>query len=84
MSTRISRVLQVSLAVLQFLTTSLPPFSESNIKSEVVGKLLLLDVFRQLEFSTEESARQQPILRRGEQCEHFILIIEGKVDHTVL
>ena len=50
---KIARVLQVSLAVLQFLTTSLPPFSESNIKPEVVGKLLLLDVFRQLEFSTE-------------------------------
>jgi len=71
---------QVSFAVLQFLSTSLPPFHVENVKTCVLKKLLLLDVFREVKFTTEDEAKDNPIIKRGKPCEHFILIIEGKVE----
>ena len=71
---------QVVHAVLQFLSTSIPAFSEVNIKTEILHKLLNLDVFRDIKFKDEEDARQRPILENGKPCDHFILIVEGKVE----
>jgi len=71
---------QVSLAVLQFLSTSLPPFHIDKIDTDVLKKLLLLDVFRDSKYKSENDAKENPIIRRGKPCEHFILIIEGKVE----
>ena len=67
-------------AVLQFLSTSITAFSSANIKTEILQKLLNLDVFRDLKFKDEEDARQRPILENGKPCDHFILIVEGKVE----
>eukprot|EP00090_Calanus_glacialis_P004996 TRINITY_DN13820_c0_g1_i1.p1 TRINITY_DN13820_c0_g1~~TRINITY_DN13820_c0_g1_i1.p1 ORF type:complete len:681 (-),score=142.26 TRINITY_DN13820_c0_g1_i1:81-1958(-) len=71
---------QTSLAVLQFLSTSLAPFHVDNLKTDVLKKMLMLDVFRESKFTNDDEARENPILRRGKPCEHFILIIEGKVE----
>ena len=71
---------QVVHAVLQFLSTSIPAFSNTNIKTEILQKLLNLDVFRELKFKDEDDARQRPILENGKPCDHFILIVEGKVE----
>jgi len=67
-------------AVLQFLSTSIPAFSSANIKTEILHKLLNLDVFRDLKFKDEDDASQKPILENGKPCDHFILIVEGKVE----
>lgn len=67
-------------AVLQFLSTSIPAFSSANIKTEILQKLLNLDVFRDFKFKDEDDARQRPILEAGKPCDHFILIVEGKVE----
>ena len=71
---------QVVHAVLQFLSTSLQPFHEDNVKTDILRKLLNLDVFREIKFSTEEEAKERPILESGKSSEHFILLIEGKVE----
>ena len=71
---------QVVHAVLQFLSTSLPPFSEQNIRTDILRKLLNLDVFREFKFTSEEEAKEKPILECGTSSDTFILIIEGKVE----
>ena len=68
--------LQVHLAVLQFLTTSLPPFAPEIINGEILKKLLKLDVFR----STKNHPNSlEAIVKKGVSCDFFVLIIEGKV-----
>ena len=71
---------QVVHAVLQFLSTSLPPFSQEIIKTDILRKLLNMDVFREIKFTTEEEAKDTPILVNGKASESFILIVEGKVE----
>jgi len=76
-STQIDVSSQVHLAVLQFLTTSLPPFAPEIINGEILKKLLKLDVFR----STKNHPNSlEPIVKKGFPCDFFVLIIEGKVD----
>ena len=68
--------LQVHLAVLQFLTTSLPPFAPEIINGDILKKLLKLDVFR----STKNHPNSlEAIVKKGVSCDFFVLIIEGKV-----
>ena len=71
---------EVVHAVLQFLTTSLPPFSVDNIKTDILKKLLNQDAFRQIKFSNEDDARENPILKAGITSDAFILIVEGKTE----
>jgi len=76
-STQIDVSSQVHLAVLQFLTTSLPPFAPEILNGEILKKLLKLDVFR----STKNHPNSlEPIVKKGVPCDFFVLIIEGKVD----
>ena len=64
------------MAVLQFLTTSLPPFAPEIINGEILKKLLKLDVFR----STKNHPNSlEAIVKKGVSCDFFVLIIEGKV-----
>jgi len=65
---------QTRVAVLQFLASTLPPFAPEIINGEILKKLLLLDVFR----STNSTS--DCIVRKGVASDFFILIIEGKVD----
>ena len=70
---------QVHLAVLQFLTTSLPPFAPEIINGEILKKLLKLDVFR----STKNHPNSlEPVVKKGFPCDFFVLIIEGKVTES--
>ena len=70
---------QVHLAVLQFLTTSLPPFAPEIINGEILKKLLKLDVFR----STKNHPNSlEAIVKKGFPCDFFVLIIEGKVKES--
>ena len=68
---------QVSHAVLQFLTSSLPPFAADIINTDILKKLLMLDVFRMAKSSSES---RMTIVEQGRPCDFFILIVEGKVD----
>ena len=71
---------QVSMAVLQFLSTSVSPFHTDHINTDILKKMLLLDVFREAKVPDTKEDKENNILQRGKQCEHFILIIEGKVE----
>ena len=79
---------QVSLAVLQFLTTSVRPFSPENFSQQVLQKLLSMDVYREVKLRTlrpgEVREETEGVLMNvGVQCDFFILIIEGRVEITI-
>lgn len=70
---------QVQHAVLQFLSTSVPPFHAELLRSDIIKKLLLLDVFRTIKVSADDQ-EVNSIIRRGEPCDFFLLVVEGKVN----
>ena len=80
---------QISLAVFQFLSSSVEEFSPENMRTEVLKKLLTLDVFRTARGDPSRrpgSANKdgvdedEYIVKRGVGYDFFLLIIEGKVD----
>ena len=79
---------QVSLAVFQFLTTSVRPFSPENFSQLILQKLLSMDVYREVKLRTlgmgEVREEGEGVLMNvGVQCDFFVLIIEGKVEVTI-
>ena len=79
---------QVSLAVLQFLTTSVRPFSPENFSQQVLQKLLSMDVYREVKLRTlrpgeVREEKEGVLMNVGVQCDFFVLIIEGRVEVTI-
>ena len=87
---------QMSLAILQFLTTSVKAFGPDNCSKSILQKLLRMDVYRQIRISktrgTITSKKDgQPnlddedlfIMKMGEPCDFFVLILEGHVEVTI-
>ena len=72
---------QISLAVFQFLSSSIEEFSPENMRVEVLKKLLTLDVFRTARGGTkQDDTSNEIIVKRGMGYDFFLLIVEGKVD----
>ena len=75
---------QISLAVFQYLSSSLEEFSPENMRVEVLKKLLTLDVFRITRGSPSTGGTPIPsddyIVKRGVGYDFFLLIVEGKVE----
>jgi len=87
---------QMSLAIMQFLSTSVRPFSPENISSRILQHLLTLDVYREIKQtkktrncneknikSEAENGIEGIIMKKGVPCDFFVLIIEGKVEVTI-
>ena len=79
---------QVSLAVLQFLTTSVKPFYPENFSRRILQKLLSMDVYREVKLRSVKPGEVRDeeegvIMRKGLQCDFFVLIIEGRVEITI-
>merc|ERR1719348_1691383 len=82
------------MAVLQFLTTSVRPFSPEFISDRILSKLLSMDVFRELKIHKESKearnnndeksdGKSAVLMTKGKPCNFFIMIIEGKVEVTI-
>ena len=72
---------QISLAVFQFLSSSIEEFSPENMRTEVLKKLLTLDVFRTARGGfKQDDLNNEVIVKRGMGYDFFLLIVEGKVD----
>jgi len=83
-----------TMAVLQFLTTSVRPFSPEFISDRILSKLLSMDVFRELKIHKESKearnnndeksdGKSAVLMTKGKPCNFFIMIIEGKVEVTI-
>lgn len=87
---------QMSLAILQFLTTSVRPFFPENCSQSILTHLLSMDVFREIKLTKvvrnnnnkdgkddEIDKNEGVIMTKGVPCDFFVLIIEGKVEVTI-
>ena len=83
---------QMSLAILQFLTTSVRAFHPEHCSQRTLQKLLNLDVYRQIKVNKskkeanlmDESVEEQfVIMKKGKPCDFFVLILEGRVEIAI-
>ena len=78
---------QVSLAVLQFLTTHIQPFFPDNFSRTILQKLLGMDVYREVKLRSSKAGDTNDnhgvLMKKGVPCDFFILIIEGRVEVTI-
>jgi len=87
---------QMSLAILQFLTTTVRPFFPENCSQRILRKLFTMDVFREIKLTKaskitngkdgkaqESDENEGVIMRKGSPCDFFVLIIEGRVEVSI-
>merc|ERR1719192_382073 len=81
----------MSLAILQFLTTSVRPFSPDNVSRRILQKLLNMDVYREFKFKckgnnkddTKPDENEGVLMTKGKPCDFFLLVLEGRVEVTI-
>ena len=87
---------QLSLAILQFLTTSVRAFGPDNCSKRILQKLLRMDVYRQISINKTRRRRAASekdgkylenedlfLMKMWEPCDFFVLILEGYVEVTI-
>merc|ERR1719510_2566321 len=75
---------QVTLAVFQYLTTSIEPFKSDHLAKVVLEKLLTLDIYREIKLkSAAKSEEDLIIVKKGKPINFFILVIEGRVEVNI-
>lgn len=90
---RVSVSPQMSLAILQYLTTSVRPFFPENCSQAILQHLLKMDVFREINLAKRNSSSSKGgkeaeldksvIMTKGVPCDFFVLIVEGRVEVTI-
>ena len=84
---------QMSLAILQFLTTSVQAFFPENCSQRILQRLLSMDVYRQLKVAPLRTSNNNKnimdaniteddniIMMKGRPCDFFVLVLEGRVE----
>ena len=73
---------QITLAVFQYLSSSIDKFSPAVMNQAVLKKLLALNVFRiaKLSINADSDSENDFIVRKGVPSDSFLLIVEGKVE----
>ena len=87
---RVSISPSMSLAILQFLTTSVRAFSPEHVSRRIMQRLLNMDVYREMKLSKKkddmmknEDENEGVLMTKGKPCDYFILILEGRVEVTI-
>lgn len=75
---------QVTLAVFQYLTTSIEPFKATYFSEVVLKRLLTLDIYHEIKVKKDSSGKKIQtneedliIMTKGKAVDYFVLIIEG-------
>eukprot|EP00090_Calanus_glacialis_P015401 TRINITY_DN24306_c0_g1_i1.p1 TRINITY_DN24306_c0_g1~~TRINITY_DN24306_c0_g1_i1.p1 ORF type:complete len:555 (-),score=154.82 TRINITY_DN24306_c0_g1_i1:604-2148(-) len=88
---------QMSLAIFQFLTTSVRAFSPEACSRRILQKLLSMDVYRELKLTkpfkgnnnnnnkedTKINENEGILMTKGKVCDFFVLVLEGRVEVTI-
>jgi len=89
---------QMSLAIFQFLTTSIRAFSPEHCSRRILQKLLSMDVYRELKLTkqvkgnnnnnnnnkdVQDTKDEGILMTKGKVCDFFVLILEGRVEITI-
>ena len=78
----------MSLAILQFLTTSVKAFSAEHVSRRIMQRLLNMDVYREMKLAKKKEdliadENEGILMVKGKPCDFFILILEGRVEVTI-
>ena len=75
---------QLTLAVFQYLTTTIEPFKGTYVSEVVLKRLLTMDLYREIKIKKDSSGQKKStpeedliIMTKGKAIDYFILIIEG-------
>lgn len=78
---------QLTMAVFQYLTTSIEPFKSTYMSEVVLKRLLTMDVYREVKVKKGDATivceEDLVIMYKGKPIDFFILIIEGKVEVNI-
>jgi len=90
---------QMSLAIFQFLTTSVRAFSPEHCSRRILQKLLSMDIYREMKLTktckannnnnikdvqeTNVDDNEGILMTKGKVCDFFVLILEGRVEVTI-
>ena len=76
----------MSLAILQFLTTSVKAFSPEHVSRRIMQRLLNMDIYREVKLAKKRDDKSEPdenegiLMTKGKPCDFFILMLEGRVE----
>ena len=78
---------QLTLAVFQYLTTSIEPFKGNYISEVVLKRLLTMDIYREIKVKKESNNKKASVINeedliimtKGKTIDFFVLIIEGEL-----
>merc|ERR1719331_279098 len=81
---------QLTLAVFQYLTTTIEPFRAQYMSEVVLKRLLTMDLYREIKLKKDANGKQQKqneeeliLMTKGKAIDYFVLIIEGKVEVNI-
>ncbi|CAD6244849.1 GSCOCG00013503001-RA-CDS [Cotesia congregata] len=77
---------QLTLAMFQYLSTTVAPFKPDTISETILRRLLKQDIIHHIKVKSREKARNDPaalIYQQGKSVDYFVLILEGRVEVTV-
>ena len=81
---------QLTLAVFQYLITSIEPFKAVHLSEIVLKRLLTMEIYREIKVKKDASGHTRNvkeedliIITKGKPIDYFILIIEGKVEVNI-
>lgn len=83
---RVSISPQLTMAVFQFLSTSIEPFKNHIIADPVLKKLLTMDIYRLVKVKKDKvmkSEEELTLICKDQPIDFFILIIEGRVEVSI-
>ncbi|XP_054013129.1 unextended protein [Hylaeus anthracinus] len=77
---------QLTLAMFQYLSTTVDAFKSDTISETILRRLLKQDIIYHIKVKSREKARNDPaavIYQQGKAVDYFVLILEGRVEVTV-
>ncbi|KYN17809.1 Metal transporter CNNM2 [Trachymyrmex cornetzi] len=77
---------QLTLAMFQYLSTTVDTFKSDVISETILRRLLKQDIIYHIKVKSREKAKTDPaaiIYQQGKAVDYFVLILEGRVEVTV-
>ncbi|XP_061496801.1 unextended protein isoform X2 [Anopheles gambiae] len=74
---------QLLFATYQFISTGVTAFTPSCISETILRRLLSQNIFHHIKIKSKTNNERVVIIERGTAIDHFVLILEGRVEVTV-
>uniref|UniRef100_A0A182VEB1 Uncharacterized protein n=1 Tax=Anopheles merus TaxID=30066 RepID=A0A182VEB1_ANOME len=74
---------QLLFATYQFISTGVTAFTPTCISETILRRLLSQNIFHHIKIKSKTNNERVVIIERGAAIDHFVLILEGRVEVTV-